>query len=115
MLVLLDVEKQVPALAHRIEIARMRHHLAGRAFRKGQDVLPAALDILVRRSVTALRDEGAGRIDLAAREAAVQADRHDSARPKQRQQYAPARLRIREVMQHAARLDEVEGEAEPTE
>src|SRR6266404_6611712 len=112
MLVLLDVEKQVPALAHRIEIARMRHRLARRAFRKRQDVLPAAPDILVRRSVTALRDEGAGRIDLAARETAVQADRHDSARLEQRQQNAPARHRIREVMQNAAPPDEVEGAAE---
>ena len=46
---------------------------------------------------------------------AVKSDAHLSVRPQQRQQHAPAGPRIGEVMQHAVRLDQIEGAADAPE
>src|SRR3979490_2994166 len=46
VLIFLDVEQEVAAIAGRVEIARRDDGLAGRAIRKRKNLLPAAPDVL---------------------------------------------------------------------
>src|SRR5262245_46289834 len=101
---LLDMKQQVAALAGAEEIAGLGNALE----RRVQQLLPAAADVVRGRVVALLANEGAGGNDLTACELAVEAHPHEAARPQQRQQNAPARHRIREVMQYPAGIDQIE-------
>src|SRR6185437_5832719 len=102
------MKKQVATFAHGVEIAQPPHLAAQCPVRKRQDGLASAPYVVSGGPIAVLGNETARRIYLGAREAAVEADRHDAARPQQRQENAPAPQRVGEVMQHAARLDQVE-------
>ena len=107
--VLHDVEQQVAAAAGAVEIAQRGQAFFERAILATMDLLAAGANSLRRRRVAAPGDQRAPRDDAAARDLAVEPDPHDPARPQPRQQHAPARFRIRQMMQNADRLDVVEG------
>src|SRR4029453_5383315 len=77
--------------------------------RRIQKLLPATANVVRGRAIASLEDEGARRNDSAAGELAVEAYPHETARPQQLEQDAPARPYIGQVMQHAAGIDQVEG------
>ncbi len=78
VLIFLNVEQQVAAIAGRVEIARRDDGLAGRAVGKRKNLLPAAPDVVRAGATTSCRDGGARRIDVLARGAAVEAEHHDA-------------------------------------
>ena len=65
--------------------------------------------------IAARRDELAHGRDIPPAERAVEPEPHHPAGPQQGQQHAPARERIGEVMQPAARIDHVERAPEVAE
>ena len=90
-------------------------YLASAAQRRCQQLLAAAADIGCGRVKATLGDELAGGDNIGAAELAVQSDAHQSARPQQREQLAPAGRRIGQMMQHAARFDDIERSADRSE
>src|SRR5262245_12355244 len=100
----LDMKQQVAALAGAEEIAGLGNALE----RRVQQLLPAAAAVVRGRAVALLANESAGGNDLTACDLAVEAHPHEAARPQQRQQNAPARDRIRKVMQYPAGIDQIE-------
>src|SRR5205085_5926094 len=72
------------------------------------ELKPKASDFFWRRAVAGLCNERACGHDPPPRDLAVETDPHETAGPQQRQQHAPARIRIGQMMQYADRFDQVE-------
>src|SRR5262245_30297057 len=106
--VLLDVEAQVAAAAHVVEIRRLPEPADIAVLGFGNKLLTEAADVSGARAIAALGDQAAHVDDMLAAERAVEAEIHEPARPQQLEQNAPARERIVEVVQHAAGLDDIE-------
>src|SRR5262245_15042859 len=100
----LDMEQQIAALAGAEEIAGLGNAVE----RRVEQVLPAAADVVRGGAIALLANEGARGNDVTACELAIEAHPHEAARPQQRQQNAPARDRIRKVMQYPAGIDQIE-------
>src|SRR5262249_13140065 len=82
--------------------------LCGLVVSQCQDVLPGPPYVLDDGSIALGSDEGARGIDMPSRKPAVEPDPHEAARAQPRQQRPPPRPRIGHVMQHAARIHDVE-------
>src|SRR5262249_2664797 len=106
--VLLDMEAQVAAAAHVVEIRRLPEPAEIGALAFGNKLLTEAADVLGARSIAALGNQAAHVDDMLAAKRAVEAEIHEAARPQQIDEHAPAGERIVEVMQHAAGLDDIE-------
>src|SRR5262245_12136492 len=92
--VLLDVEAQVAAAAHVVEIRRLPEPADIAVLGFGNKLLTEAADVVGARSIAALRDQAAHVNDMLAAERAVEAEIHEPARPQQLEQNAPAGERI---------------------
>src|SRR5207302_2721487 len=112
-MVLVHVEQEIAALAGAEEIRVLRHGLEWRAVLQSQKSLAAFADVSL--SVAVLNDERAERLDVTARQCAVEPYMHESARPQQRKQHPPALRPILKVMQHPNRFDEMEHTPERAE
>src|SRR5947209_6838609 len=101
---LLDVEQEIAAFAGAEEIPGLGDALE----RRIQEVLPAAANVFHSRAVASVSDELAAGDDVMPRELTIESHMHETARPQQAEQRAPARQWIREMMQHSAYLDQIE-------
>src|SRR5262245_38596238 len=112
--VLLHVEAEIAAAAHVEEVRRLPYPAD---FRKvaGHEVFTEASDIVCAAPVAALLDQVADFDDVLPTERAVEPEIEEPAGSQELEQDAPAFEWIVEVMQHAARLDHVEGTRERAE
>src|SRR5438876_10328910 len=101
---LLDVEQEIAALAGAEKIPGLGNSLKGRV----QEVLATAANIVHRAAVALLRDELARGGNVMPSELTIESHMHETARPQQAEQRAPARQWIRQMMQHSAYLDQIE-------
>ncbi len=102
----LNMEQKIAALVDREKIGPLRNGFQHRIV-AGDDVLPAEPDAVRRGVIAACSDQRACCDDILARQFAVKPHLHDAARAQPRQQQSPACHGIREVMQHAGRIDEI--------
>src|SRR5882724_4443890 len=107
---LLHVKQQIAASADAEEIRKPRQRRQWLEY-----LLTAATDVGRRRVEATLGDEPAAGDDIGARELTVQTEPHQSTGPQQLEQLAPAGGRIGQMMQHAARFDQIERTADRSE
>src|SRR5262245_39339722 len=95
--VLLHVETKVAAAAHVVEVGRLPEPADMREVAV-DEILPEPADVVGGAAIAALLDQLAHRHDVGPAERAVEPEIHEAARPQQREQHAPARERIVEVV-----------------
>src|SRR5262245_30148489 len=106
--VLLDMEAQVAAAAHVVEIRRLPEPADIGALAFGNKLLTEAADVHGARSIAAFGNQATHVDDVFAAKRAVEPEIHEAARPQQVDEHAPARERIIEMVQHATGLDDIE-------
>src|SRR5262249_51988792 len=111
---LLHVEAKVAAAAHVVEVGRLPEPADVREVAV-EEILPEPADVVGGAGIAALFDQLAHCDDVRPAERAVEPKIHEAARAPQREEPAPARERIVQVVQHAAGLDHVEGARERAE
>src|SRR5213078_3436144 len=74
--------------------------------------MPAAADVVRRRTIASFGNEGARRDHIAACPLAVESEMHEASRPQQRIQDTPGRKWIGHVMENAGGIDHIEGSAD---
>src|SRR6185312_721654 len=102
------------AFGRHVEVAAQREPRE-RVVALAEQRLPAAAYVVARRTIAALRDEGARGDDIGARALAVKTDEHPPPRHEHLAQRAQALDRVREMVQHTHRRDQVEATRERAE
>ncbi len=105
--VLLRMKQEIAALARAVEVDHA-HDILRCAVVALHQLAAEAPDLGGARAISFFRDLLACGYHAPARDLAVERDPHKSAGTQQREQHAPSRVGVGQVMQHADRLDQVE-------